>query len=229
MLKWLFNGLGTTVVGILLGAFLAGKLIKIKIPYVDYFNKWQTNKFIKTYLSLCQFHEFGRYKWPPANFSAIAPFNWFNDMQYTIAGNRMFEGTGTHIFSEIKQSFLVKEFIDKNGQKQSNKKMSKILRFWNNRQTWFDKITNSIIGNTQEKQQVLVLYQSDDNYDRILDSSQNKTISYTGEHSLLFVFYLTDKTQVFRINNAEITEQDVNSADNKVTYFYLHRTKLDSL
>ena len=227
-IEWLFNGLGTTVIGVLLGALLVGRLIQIKMPYVDYFNKWQANKFIKKYVSLCQFQEFGRFKWPPINFSAISPYNWFNDMQYITTGNEMFEGTGTHIFSQIKQVFLVKEFIDKKGQKQSIKKRVKILRICNSRQTWFDKIVNIVIGNT-EKPQVLVIYQSYDNYGRILDASKNKSISYTGEHSLLFVFYLTDKTQVFRINNAEITEKDVDSKDNKITYFYFHKTKLKLL
>ena len=74
--EWLFNGLGTTVIGVVLGGIIAGRLIQIKMPYVDYFNKWQANKFIKTYISLCQFYEFGRFKWLP---STIIPYLWFNN------------------------------------------------------------------------------------------------------------------------------------------------------
>jgi hypothetical protein len=50
---------------------------------------------------------------------------------------------------------------------------------------------------------VLVIYQSDDNYTRILNSKENKSITYIGEHSLLFVFYLINRIEIYRFNNAE--------------------------
>jgi len=205
-------------------------LVQISVPYVNYFYKWKENTFIKMYTSLCQFKEFGKFKWPPINFSSINPYHWFNDNQYKIAGNEMFAGTGTDIFDPVKQVFLVKQFIDKKSQKKETKKMKEVLRFWNNTQTRCDKIKNIISFKSKEKQQVLVIYQSDDNYTRILNSKENKTISYTGEHSLLFVFYLVDKTEIYRINNAEILQEaTLSQLDSKLTYFHIYKTKLERI
>lgn len=200
--------------------FVVKGLIQINIPYVNYFYNWKARKFIKKYTSLCQFKMFGKYKWPPSNFSSIAPYHWFN--------SKLFDGTGTDIFDATRQVFIVKQFIDKKGKKREEKKMGRILRFWNNRQTWLDKISNIIKLKSKEKQQVLVIYQSDDNYTRILNSKENKTITYIGEHSLLFVFYLIDKIEIYRINNAEIvTGDEMCSSDNKITHFYINRTLLE--
>jgi len=203
--------------------FVVKGLVQISIPYVKYFYKWKANKFIKTYTSLCQFKEYGKYKWPPSNFSLIAPYHWFNMQDNT--GNKMFEGTGTDIFDVTRNVFLVKQFIDKKGQKREENKMKKSMRFWDNTETWLDKIENIIKLKSKEKQQVLVIYQSDDNYTRILNSNENKSISFIGEHSLLFVFYLVDKIEIYRINNAEIIqENNGNQSDNKITHFYMHIT-----
>ena len=204
-------------------------LIQINIPYVNYFYNWKAIKFIKTYTNLCQFQEFGKYKWPPSNFTSIAPYHWFNDLQYKNAGNKMFEGTGTDIFDATKQVFLVKQFIDKKGKKHEEKKMGKIYRFWNNQQTLIDKITNFIKLKSKEKQQVLMIYQSNDNYTKMLNSKEDKSITFTGEHSLLFVFYLSDKIEIYRINNAEIIQNGaISQSDNGVTHFYINRTLLES-
>jgi hypothetical protein len=200
-------------------------LIQINIPYVDYFYKWKANKFIKTYTSLCQFDEVGKFKWPAANFLSITPHNWFNNRQYA--------ETGSNIFSQTKQSFLVKCFSDKNGQKKEVKKQMEALRFWHKTKTWCDTIANIIKFKQKEKQQVLVIYQSDDNYTKmpIPDIPKaNKTIPITGEHSLLFVFYLADKTEIYRINNAEIFQGEPDCpVDNKITYFYVDRAKLERI
>jgi hypothetical protein len=205
-------------------------LVQINIPFVNYFYNWKVGKFIRMYTNLCQFKEFGKFKWPPSNFTFIVPNHWFNDVQYKNAGNKMFEGTGTDIFDATRQVFLVKQFIDKKGKRKEEKKTKKIARFWNNTQTLFDKIANIINLKSKEKQQVLVIYQSDDNYTRLLNSNENKTITYTGEHSLLFVFYLIDKTEIYRINNAEIIQEEaVCPSDNRITRFYINRTLLESI
>jgi hypothetical protein len=230
-MEWLFDGLGTAVIGLIIGGILAKTLIQINIPYVDYFNRWGANKFIKIYTSLCQFSEFGKFKWPPANFCSISPHIWFTNMQHTIAGNKMFEGTGLNVFSQTNQKFLVKQFIYEKGKKKEARKQMAILRFLNNRETWLDNVKKIIALKAEEKQQVLVIYKSDDNYVRILDSEKNKSISYTGEHSLLFVFYLKDETEIYRINNAEIFQGEPGGppVDNQITYFYIDRTKLERL
>jgi hypothetical protein len=230
-MEWLFDGLGTAIIGLVIGGILARTLIQINIPYVDYFNRWKANKFIKIYTSLCQFGEFGKFKWPPANFYNLSPHIWFTNTHYTIAGNKIFEETGSNVFSQTNQKFLVKQFIYEKGKKKEARKQSKILRFWNNKETLLDKITSGFKFKSNEKQQVLVIYQSDDNYDRILDSEKNKSISYTGEHSLLFVFYLKDETEIYRINNAEIFQGEPGGppVDNKTTYFYIDRTMLERL
>lgn len=208
--------------------FAVKGLVQISIPYVKYFYKWKANKFIKTYTSLCQFKEYGKFKWPPSNFSLIAPYHWFNMQNNTC--NKMFEGTGTDIFDATRNVFLVKQFIDKKSQKIEANKMKKSIRFWNNTETWFDKVENIIKFKSKEKQQVLVIYQSDDNYTRILNSKENKSISFIGEHSLLFVFYLIDKIEIYRINNAEIVQEEVrNQSDNKVTHFYINNSKLERI
>ena len=212
----------------ILMVFAVKGLVQISIPYVKYYYNWKAHKFIKTYTSLCQFKEYGKYKWPPSNFSLIAPYHWFNMQNNT--GNKMFEGIGTDIFDVTKNVFLVKQFIDKKGQKIEAKKLKKTMRFWNNRETWFDKIGNIIKFKSKEKQQVLVIYQSDDNYTRILNSKENKSISYIGEHSLLFVFYLIDKIEIYRINNAEIIQVEcVNQSDNNITRFFINNSKLERI
>ena len=217
----------------LLMIFFVKGLIQISIPYVDYFYKWKANKFIRMYTSLCQFKEVGKFKWPPVNFYMITPHDWFNNNQYTISGNEMFEGIGTHIFSQIKQAFLIKQFIDKRGEKRESKKMAKIMCFWNNTQTWRDKITSIIKFKSKEKQQILVIYQSDDNYDKLLNplySNGKESVTFTGEHSLLFVFYLKDKTEIYRINNAEILQEKTGlKLDDKIIYFYIDKTKLERI
>jgi hypothetical protein len=196
-------------------------LVQINIPYVDYFYKWKENKFIKIYTSLCQFHEIGKFKWPPANLSSINPHTWFN--------NDMFIGTGIEVFSQIKKAFLVKEFAHKKGKKKENKKTLKALRFWNNAETRLDKITKIFKFKSKEKQQVLVIYQSDDNYVKSFDSNIDESVPYTGEHSLLFVFYLSDKTQIYRINNAEILQKESERQQDNITYFYIYKTKLERI
>lgn len=122
-------------------------LIQINIPYVNYFYNWKVNKFIKTYTSLCQFKEFGKFKWPPSNFSSIVPYHWFN--------NEMFIGTGTDIFDTTRQVFLVKQFINKKNQKKEAKKMKKIMRFWNNTETLLDKVANIIKFKSKENNRCL--------------------------------------------------------------------------
>lgn len=75
---------------------------------------------------------------------------------------------------------------------------------------------------------MLVIYQSDDNYVRILNSKENKSISYEGEHSLLFVFYLIDRIEIYRINNAEIVQGDkISEKNNKIIRFYINRSTLE--
>ena len=205
-------------------------LIQINIPYVNYFYNWKAIKFIKTYTSLCQFKEFGKFKWPPINFTFIAPYHWFNDVQYKNAGNNMFEGTGTDIFDATRQVFLVKQFIDKRSKNKEEKKTKKIARFWNNQQTRLDKISNVIKIKSKEKQQLLVIYQSDDNYTRLVNSKEDKSITYTGEHSLLFVFYLIDKIEIYRINNSVILHEKILLQSNdKLTYFHIYNTKLERI
>ena len=104
------------------------------------------------------------------------------------------------------------------------------MRFWNNTETLFDKIMNIIKFKSNEKQQVLVIYQSDDNYTRILNSKENKSITYIGEHSLLFIFYLIDKIEIYRINNAEIIQVEVeNQSDNNITHFFINNSKLEKI
>jgi hypothetical protein len=230
-MEWLFDGLGTAIISLIIGGILAKTLIQIKIPYVDYFNRWKANKFIKTYTSLCQFNEFGKFKWPPADFSLMSQEIWFNNIQYEITGNKIFEGIGSNVFSQTNQKFLIKQFANEKEKKREIRKQSKIWRFWNNKATFFDKITNTVKFKSDEKQQILVIYQSDDNYVRILDSAKNESISYSGERSLLFVFYLKDQTEIYRINNAEIFQGEPGGPpmDNKITYFYVDKAKLERI
>jgi hypothetical protein len=205
-------------------------LVQINIPFVNYFYNWKAGKFIRMYTNLCQFKEFGKFKWPPSNFTLIAPYHWFNNNQNSNTGNIFFEGIGTDIFDSAKQVFLVKQFVDKRSQKKEAKKMKKEMRFWNNTQTLFDKIADIIKLKSKEKQQLLVIYQSDDNYTRLINAKENKSITYTGEHSLLFVFYLIDKIEIYRINNAEIIKEEaVCPSDNRITRFYINRTLLECI
>jgi hypothetical protein len=196
--------------------FVVSGFVQINIPYVKYFYERKANKFIKTYTSLCQFQDIGKFKWPPVNLTIIEPYMWLNVV------------AGSDLFSQERQVFLVKEFINKKGKKAKERNLANIMKFFEPSRTFFDKIAKCITFISKEKQEVLVLYRSDANYTRIIGKDED--IVYTGEHSLLFVFYLQDRTQIYRVNNAEIYGDDQGGQpDDKITYFYLHKTKLERL